>query len=188
MQSQSRQSDRRQKIALLVAALVVVLFVVAIIFSIVGLRSNGNIDQPSGETISSPKGRQDESYGVGEGAIVYYGISELTRAGVSDFMVDTFRTQMSKYSSEHSDYIKTVSVYVKSLNSGENNGAKTLNFDILINQKDRVKAQLKYEDLSSVTIILKDSLGKQLFSSGLMTQESVEEDNYTGDGVPPEQQ
>ncbi|MFO0971758.1 MAG: hypothetical protein U0520_05440 [Candidatus Saccharimonadales bacterium] len=177
---QSPNNTRRKVIIILVVLAITATTAVLL------TRSTSKIDKPSGEEISDPKNRESESYGVDKDAIVFYGTSELSRAGVSEFMVNTFREQLQSFSAKRGDYIKKVSVYTTSIALQSNDTNSTINFDILINDKDRSSVKIEYESLLEARVTVYDSKNAKVIDSGLVKHRLIPDEDYTGDGAPPE--
>lgn len=177
----------RKRLLVISGVVFVVLVVVSIFYA---LEKNGiigsDIDKPSGETISSPTDREAETYGVGNNTITFYGTSELTRAGVMSFMVQALRNELRKYSSNNGEYIKSASVYIKTIDRQSDDKGTTIGFQMLINNKDKVDASLFFDDLTNVVVKIIDSKGTVLIKSEKISYRAVD-DNYTGDGAAPEE-
>ena len=128
--------------------------------------SQERIDEPSGEVISSPKNRDNEGFATDGKQITYYGISKLTKYGVSSFMTDTLRTEIQKYSVSHQNYVKSISIYVEDIKIEDNDQDTTITFNILINEKDKATIYMTYISLRDVSIVMKDASGKKTIDSG----------------------
>lgn len=174
--------------------LVIGLFVIVMTIFIIGIflsRSNRTVerkDNPSGETISSPKDRQTEDFGVQQNEIVFYGIKDLINAGVSDFMVKTFREQLQKYSNEHGKFIKSASVFSDSINLRDTSETeRTRYFKVQLNESEDINIELRYTSILSVRMYIYDKSGKLNFESDLIKYDTESEEAFMGDGAPPEE-
>lgn len=183
MQLQNNADSNRRRIIVITAALIAIALIATIIITIT---SGPKVDKPSGEEISEPKGREPESYGVDKDLIVFYGISELTRAGISEFMVNTFRQQLQDFSAKHQDYIKRASVYTNSVSLQDNDTQSIVIFDVLINDKEKLNVKLQYTSLLEVRVIVEDAGGSRIIDSGIIRHRSTVDEEYTGDGAAPE--
>lgn len=153
--------------------------------------SNGEYyDKNSGETISDPNGKTPENYGGNAEGPVYLGFSKLLDVGVSKFQLDAVKYAFEQFGQANNKTIREVSLTVDSLNvtphDPKNSDSKdTAYFDVTLDRKENYKARVEYFDISAVRLYLTDpKTGKIVYDSKTIDRNS--QDNYGGDGTPPE--
>ncbi len=182
------QSQNKRGVLLIAISVFSVAFVLIIGFLLRDKPgTDGSIDKPSGETVSIPKDREVESFGVGANSITFYGVKELYNAGLTTFMVETFRNELNAYSAKNDNFIKSASVYVGSIEKKSDATEDINSFKLRLNESQDTWLEIHSTGLTQAQIILRDKDGKNIFTSQQVTYDPEEQSEYTGDGTAPEE-
>jgi len=147
-------------------------------------------DPGSGETVSNPSGRTPENFGGNAEGPVYLGFGELLDVGMSKYQLEAVKYAFEQYGRTTNQKVQEVSLTVSSLTiEGHNKDDPTpkdkVFFDVTINRKQNLKARVDYFDITSVQLYLSDpKTNAVIFDSKVIDQNS--DDDYGGDGTPPE--
>lgn len=140
---------------------------------------NDYYDPNSQQTISDPDGKTPENYGVDPNAPTFFGTSNLLDYGVAADQENDMEFAIYQYFNGNNKKVKEVSVVVDSIAPVERdrNSAsttETINFDIVVDRKDRYKVRMDYFDLSSIQLYMTDATGAtQLYDSGVVSNQHL---------------
>ena len=134
------------------------------------LNSGQHYDASSGETISDPKGKGPDIYGVDKNAPTLLGFSKISDFGLTSDQSDAVKRTVIKYAKQNN--INEVSLNVnsfKSLAPDQNTDPTTytLTFDAKFNRQINRSIKVTYYGVAIINLYVYDSSnGALLFSSG----------------------
>lgn len=136
-------------------------------------------DANSKQTVSDPAGKTPENYGTESDAPAFFGTSNLIDYGLSAAQEKDMEFAIYKYFNANSKKISEVSIVVDSIAPVERDRdsvstTETINFDFVVDRKDRYKVRMDYFDLISIQMYISDATGtNQLHDSGVVSNQSL---------------
>jgi hypothetical protein len=152
---------------------------VALVLIIIGAIANrpakdpgltGRYEDPNThQIISNPDGKKPDSYGVANSTPIYIGFEKLLNEGVSFNQLNNLKLAFYNYSQSRQDKLTEVSLDPQSLKVKlDDEGNILLTFNVLLNRKETVSANVACSGIDAADLVIKDTSGKQLFDSGVI--------------------
>lgn len=172
------KAKRNRVIAIAVLVILVVVGLTAIIVSRPNNKKSDDryIDSWTGQVVSNPPGKDRDTFGQPNDRPVFLGLHELLNQGMTQDQLDSLKDNFYEYSKTLKESIKEVSINVAEVTSERkdvNNKTRFfLYFEVKFDRKDIYKATVDYTGLDSVTLILTDSFGKEIYDSAKVELEA----------------
>lgn len=143
-------------------------------------RVNKRTDQDTGQTLYEEPNKTPEVGSQQE--IIILGTPILFDNGVTQAQFKIIETNLINYTKSYYD---TRYEIIKILPDTFKNEASSMTFSVKLGESQNLyTAEVKLPNIYSIQILMSDTSGANKFDSGVITTE----DDYTGDGVPPEKQ
>ena len=145
------------------------------------INSGQKTDSDSGEVISDPPGKDNDTYGTNTDAPLVLGTSNLIDQGISLEQEDSLKYALYSYFGGQSKGTKQISVIIDTIiavphDPNSDSTVGTVNFSVRVNEKTTYKVTLNYfDDMESVQVIIKDTLDSQLYDSGQISGKSLQD-------------
>lgn len=164
------QSVNRNK-AVLVSIVLLPVVVALVVFIFISSRSNSNgeeyYDPGSGETVSSPKNKTPEKFGVDSDSPTYLGFSKLIDAGLTSEQLDLVKVIFGRFSSSDGRSLTELSVTTKSIDLEVSEEGMRLSFELTANRTVNYGCIISYVGLDDARVVISDKDGKQVFDSSV---------------------
>jgi hypothetical protein len=140
---------------------------------------NGEYYDPnSKQTVSDPEGKSPDNYGRNPDAPIFLGTSNLLDYGVGSDQEQDLQFAIFQYFNGNKQKVKEVSVVVDSIapvphDRNSASTTETINFDIVVDRKTKYKVRMDYFDLSSAQIFMSDTVGTQVYDSGVVSNQHL---------------
>lgn len=193
--NQFNDGTRSRKKVLVAIIIMSVVFLLLLFFFLGTNRNNlspspegtGQYTDPiTGETVSDPDNKTDESFGTDRSDIVFLGLSKLTSVGLTVSHTENFENAFRLYSEQNNNVLTEVSIYPDSINKelyDPEVGINTVNMRVFVNRTEDYLVRVEYSGITESRTTISSIDGGVLFISGLIDSSA---DGYTGDGAPPE--
>lgn len=163
------QSPNKNK-AILVGIVLMPVIISLIVFVFISSRSSNSeeyFDPGSGETVSDPKGKTPELFGVDSEAPLFLGFSKLIDAGLTSGQLDLVKASFGRFSKTEDRYITELSITVDTIERTEEDSGFSLSFDLTANREIKYSCTVSYVGLDDARVVVSDESGKQIFDSSV---------------------
>jgi len=163
------QLPNRNKLILasIVLVPVVISLIVFVFVNTRGSNSEEYFDPGSGETVSSPKNKTPELFGVDSEGPLFLGFSKLVGAGLTAGQLDLVRSIFGRFSTTNERNIKELSVTVDTIEQTIDDSGISLTFDLTANRTTKYLCVISYSGLDYARVVVSDKAGKQIFDSSI---------------------
>lgn len=130
-------------------------------------KSNSNlyVDPGSGETVSSPSGKNKEKTDT-TNTITFLGFTTLLDHGLNYKQLNKLKSYFNQYSLAQKTPINEISITTASYYSPKTTDNKVMNFEITINRKNKLDTKVEINGIDSIILYLYDkTTQKQIYRS-----------------------
>lgn len=175
MQLLNKLQDRwgeKTKLYLLIVAisLPVIVSIFILVFTDLG-RQKSNPDEyfdpGSGETVSSPKDKTPELFGISSDGPTYLGFSKLIDAGLTTDQLDLVKVIFGRFSVTNDRNITEISITAKTIDLESSEEGFSMSFEITANRTTKYSSVIKYVGLNDAHVLVTDKDGQQVFDSSV---------------------
>lgn len=164
------QSPNKNKVIIILIALSPVI-ISLLVFGFINIRKDTSnpdeyYDKGSGETVSNPKNKTPEIFGIEPGEPTYLGFSKLIDAGLTTEQLDLVKSIFAVFSLSDDRYITELSVTINTIEQNISDESLSISFEITADRKTKYSCIVSYTGLSDARLVVSDSEGKQIFDSG----------------------
>jgi hypothetical protein len=133
--------------------------------------SSERFDANSGQTVSNPKDKAPDIYGVDPNEPVILGLSHLLGYGLTSTQLTSLKYAFTAYNKTLNPKIKEVSIGRSSIeltphDRYSSSTSDSMTFQVIIDSKTTYNAKLEFFDLTTIHLYLTTTTGATVFDSG----------------------
>lgn len=164
------QSPNRNKV-ILIAIIILPVFISLAVFFMANRSSNSNseeyLDPGSGETISTPKDKAPELFGVKNLGPLYLGFSKLLDAGLTNDQLKLVKVIFGRFAVADGRKLTELSITTKTIDTEVGEEAIKITFELTADRKNKYQCTINYTGLDDAWVVVVDKDDKLIFDSNI---------------------
>lgn len=165
------QSPNRNK-AILISVVLLPVVIALVVFIFTSSRSSNSnaeeyLDPGSGETVSSPKNKTPEKFGISTDGPTYLGFSKLIDAGLTTGQLELVKVIFGRFSVSDSRNLNELSITVETIDLNVSDEGMSMSFELTANRTTQYQCVISYVGLDDARVVIADKDGKQVFDSSV---------------------